>query len=348
MNGVLVDCGVYDCSEKWCYNSRLQGPTQLTPYGFFPNDPEADPDVACERFVEDNVGDGEIDSDTSTEVDSDTSTDDDSGAIEEDGSDASVEEDGDTDVDEEGDVFVGEDSDVVEEDTENTDSSSSDSTTVEQEGDVDDTTTDSSTGSSDTGVVTAGGGTSSSSDPSESDASSPASTLEPAKSEGSSSGSCFPADANVILENGERKTMSMLQIGDSIQVSKDKYSKVLMFTHRLSHGVYLSIELRTRSGKRIRLSTGHYLHIDGNLVTAGTAKTGQLVLNERGEWEEIVGITQARTKGLYNPQTLHGDIVVDGIVASTYTQAVDVSVAHTLLSPLRLMYTRFGLSTKAF
>jgi hypothetical protein len=50
-----------------------------------------------------------------------------------------------------------------------------------------------------------------------------------------------------------------------------------------------------------------------------------------------------RGVGLYNPQTLHGDIVVDGVRASTYTEAVDPVFAHAVLAPVRAVYRWFGV-----
>jgi Hint module len=47
-------------------------------------------------------------------------------------------------------------------------------------------------------------------------------------------------------------------------------------------------------------------------------------------------------EGLFNPQTLHGDVVVDGLRASSYTTAVEPAVAHRLLWPLRVLFERTG------
>lgn len=52
-----------------------------------------------------------------------------------------------------------------------------------------------------------------------------------------------------------------------------------------------------------------------------------------------LGLGRALT---FNPQTLDGDILVDGIVTSTYTTAVAPRVARAVLSPLRLLYTLDG------
>lgn len=48
-------------------------------------------------------------------------------------------------------------------------------------------------------------------------------------------------------------------------------------------------------------------------------------------------------KGLYNPQTVLGDIVVDGFLATTYTSAAKAEVAHALLAPVRAAYVTGGL-----
>ena len=47
--------------------------------------------------------------------------------------------------------------------------------------------------------------------------------------------------------------------------------------------------------------------------------------------------------GLYNPHTMDGDIVVNGIKTSTYTAAIEPSLAHSLLWPVRMLY-RLGVN----
>ncbi len=46
--------------------------------------------------------------------------------------------------------------------------------------------------------------------------------------------------------------------------------------------------------------------------------------------------------GLYNPQTIDGDIVQEHLVSSTYTEALQFATAHSLLAPLRLIYSKCG------
>jgi hypothetical protein len=43
--------------------------------------------------------------------------------------------------------------------------------------------------------------------------------------------------------------------------------------------------------------------------------------------------------GLYNPHTLNGDIVVNGVKTSSYTATVAPGLAHAALWPIRMLYT---------
>jgi hypothetical protein len=42
--------------------------------------------------------------------------------------------------------------------------------------------------------------------------------------------------------------------------------------------------------------------------------------------------------GLFNPNTLHGDVVVNGVLTSTYTDSLAPSLWHAALWPLRGIY----------
>lgn len=159
---------------------------------------------------------------------------------------------------------------------------------------------------------------------------------------------CFPGDATVRLENGRHKRMDKLEIGDRVQTSKNSYSDVFMFTHKLRDGEYKFIEVDTASGASIRLTGGHYLYLNGRLAAASTAKVGDAVSLASGETSHITQVKSVKGTGLYNPQTIHGDIVVDGVTSSTYSTAVAPTLAHYLLCPFRTVYKTFGFSTTAF
>ena len=156
-------------------------------------------------------------------------------------------------------------------------------------------------------------------------------------------GACFPAHATVQTERGAVR-MDKLKVGDSVLVANGRYSPVFMFTHKLSSVQSTFVRLRASSGHVIELSPSHYIYLNGRLAASHMAVVGdRLVLSD--ETNAVVSeVTSVNGYGLFNPQTLHGDIVVNGVKASTYTTAVQPWFAHALLAPVRLVYNRLGMS----
>jgi hypothetical protein len=96
---------------------------------------------------------------------------------------------------------------------------------------------------------------------------------------------------------------------------------------------------------------GHYLYVNGELQTAGSVKVGDMLTLANGDKSAVTEVSSQWAPGLYNPHTLTGDIVVDGILTSTYTDAVSPTLAHALLAPLRQMYAsgaHFGQGFSVF
>lgn len=59
----------------------------------------------------------------------------------------------------------------------------------------------------------------------------------------------------------------------------------------------------------------------------------------------VTRVTRVRRVGLYNPMTLHGDLIVDGYRVSTFTTDVHPVLATALLAPARAVYVTTGWST---
>jgi hypothetical protein len=98
------------------------------------------------------------------------------------------------------------------------------------------------------------------------------------------------------------------------------------------------IRIEVASGDSLALSPGHYLHVNGYLNTAGSTKVGDSVTLACGTQSTVLRAEEVSMTGLFNPQTLDGNIVVDGVLVSTYTQTVHPAIAHALLSPVRFLY----------
>lgn len=147
---------------------------------------------------------------------------------------------------------------------------------------------------------------------------------------------CFPGSALVELKSGRAIRMDQLSVGDEVLVG-ELYSQVFGFTHKSPHTTHRFIRLTTKCGKSVTLTAGHYLYANDRLVAAKTVQQGDRIrLTNR---EAIVDMVDTILEtGLYNPQTLHGDLVVNGIITSCYTTAVSKWSAHALLTPLRALW----------
>ena len=166
---------------------------------------------------------------------------------------------------------------------------------------------------------------------------------------------CFPGDAIVtrIVDNGGRCqqpiAMADLMVGDKVLVGPGgQFSEVFMFSHRLPGAEATFVEIHTAaSGTPLAITSGHYLYrymagargAARQLVEARRVRVGDNVtLGASGKAAPVVAVRSVRKKGLYNPHTLHGDIVVGGVLASSYTAAFSPTLAHVVLAPLRALY----------
>lgn len=168
----------------------------------------------------------------------------------------------------------------------------------------------------------------------------------PSNSSSGNGNACFTADARVRLANGDTVRMDELRIGDEVSVGACKFSQVVLFTHRDELAVTTHVQISTASGKTLTLSPGHYLRANGELVAAEKVRVGDHLLGEHSTSEKVILITQVQGVGLFNPQTVSGEIAVEGIVCSTYTTAVKQNPAHALLAPVRTMFRMGGVTEK--
>lgn len=101
-----------------------------------------------------------------------------------------------------------------------------------------------------------------------------------------------------------------------------------------------------RDGNSLSTTPGHYIYVNDELVPASKARAGDFLTNSHGDYVVIDSIAHITKQGLCNPQTVHGDIIVDGIKASTFTDAVKFGAAQSILSPVRAVFRITGISIK--
>eukprot|EP00172_Hildenbrandia_rubra_P004465 Plantae.Rhodophyta-Hildenbrandia_rubra.ctg9078.p1 GENE.Plantae.Rhodophyta-Hildenbrandia_rubra.ctg9078~~Plantae.Rhodophyta-Hildenbrandia_rubra.ctg9078.p1 ORF type:complete len:950 (+),score=133.85 Plantae.Rhodophyta-Hildenbrandia_rubra.ctg9078:1042-3891(+) len=148
---------------------------------------------------------------------------------------------------------------------------------------------------------------------------------------------CFPGHATIRLADGSNRTMSQLSIGDRVHIGKSDHSDIFTFSHSKADTTFDFVKINTSVGS-LMLTGSHYLYVNGKLAAAETVKAGDEVQNEKHEPVLVESVGTERAQGLYNPHTVHGDIIVNGFRTSCYTTAVDSRLAHMLLTPFRLMH----------
>lgn len=159
---------------------------------------------------------------------------------------------------------------------------------------------------------------------------------------------CFPASATVELADGSVKRMDAVRLGDRVRVGANTFSDVFMFTHKMAEVEHAFVTLTASTGAKLSLTEGHFMYVNGGLAPAHTVRKGDAVELADGSCATVSKVETTLGQGLYNPQTEHGDIVVDGFRASTYTTAVNPGAAHALLAPFRSVYESLGLSSTHF
>ncbi|KAA8494752.1 Indian hedgehog protein [Porphyridium purpureum] len=157
---------------------------------------------------------------------------------------------------------------------------------------------------------------------------------------------CFPAFAQVQLEDGSRKAMHEINIGDRVKVSaQDGYSPVVFWGHKDANVIGNNFVRVTFEDERVLMLTANHLaYVNGVLMPARDIRTGMLMTDAQSGRAILVQAVEFTmlAKGLYMPHTAHGDLVVDGIVLSSYA-SVAPRMAHALLLIERVMRA-LGLS----
>ncbi|KAA8495435.1 hypothetical protein FVE85_1590 [Porphyridium purpureum] len=160
--------------------------------------------------------------------------------------------------------------------------------------------------------------------------------------DGGNSSNCFAADARVRLESGALTRMDELKVGDRVWIGGDQFSDVYFFGHADRNSVsrdFVSIQLE--SGATVELTKDHLVRDarGGRYVAAQHVRVGDSLYDAVHGISHVVHVQHNLEKrGLFNPHTMHGDIVVGNVLVSSFTTAVNPFLAHILLLPERLAY----------
>ena len=149
----------------------------------------------------------------------------------------------------------------------------------------------------------------------------------------------------MILEDGRKKMMKDLRIGDRILTLKDGFpssTTVLGFLDKktLAIGEYLRIGVQ--GGQVLSISATHLMFILGDNfmvqdIFAKDIDVGNLVYvlhDNEVELVQVVNITKLNMAGAYVPLTDMGTMLVDEVLVSSYA-STSHWLAHSVLAPLR-------------
>ena len=134
--------------------------------------------------------------------------------------------------------------------------------------------------------------------------------------------------------------MDELRIGDDVLTADGTFSKVYSFGHFDAEAMtdYLQIQAEGMD-QPLEITPSHLLYLykestlrKATLVPAGDIKVGDSLVSAKGQPSVQVVVTSVRTvrrRGKYDPFTVTGDIVVNGVAASNY---VSLPVFHGRVS----------------
>ena len=178
---------------------------------------------------------------------------------------------------------------------------------------------------------------------------------------------CFPYDALVTTPKG--KTMiSNLQVGDKVLTRTPEgelvFEKIYLLGHRDFRSVGLFVSIHTQSNAALRLTKDHQIPYTSHpnkaceYGPASDVKVGHYVqvVSEDGNGislSKVIAMEEVTGQGYFNPYTMGGNIVVDGIVASCHSSFIldnildgmGISITggyQAILAPLRLLYKVLG------
>lgn len=148
--------------------------------------------------------------------------------------------------------------------------------------------------------------------------------------------------------------MSHLQPGDSVLALSESggmiFSRVLLFLHLDAEHRSTFLILRTENGHRLTITPNHLIFMAPNLklhyheyyatfATKATRGAYVLICGRDGHVHpsKIVSVSQEERIGVYAPLTEHGNLFVDGVLASSYASIEDQKLAHWAFGPLRFL-----------
>lgn len=158
--------------------------------------------------------------------------------------------------------------------------------------------------------------------------------------------SCFPGSATVRLLNGQVERIGAVKTGDEVHVGDGKYDRIFGWTHHSEQVRGTFVRIFCDKESPLIVTGSHYLYrANHSFVIARNVMVGDTLLGGDGKPVLVKRIDRVQAEGLFNPQTLGGDIVVNDFWVSTFTAAVRPINGHALLLPVRAVFILHRMCT---
>jgi hypothetical protein len=180
---------------------------------------------------------------------------------------------------------------------------------------------------------------------------------------------CFPGAARVSLEDGTTRALRHLAVGDRVQIVKadgtTSFDDVVFFDHELDGETHSFVRISLVNGDALELTPGHFVPVGESLAAAVMRRARDvavgaplLVVSKGAAAAEpvLVDAVEAVTRvGMFAPVTKSGVVVIDGVLASSYSDWILDPIfdyfgvpeklpaaMHAVHAPLRAGYAILG------
>lgn len=157
------------------------------------------------------------------------------------------------------------------------------------------------------------------------------------------------------VPGGLQRSLSSLTPGDRVMALSETgqvvFSPVLMFLHRDPESKSRFLSLQTQDGHRLAVTPHHLVFSDAHCGPDGRryqaqfasrAQAGTCIVVHTAEGQlrpsRLVSVSEEENTGVYAPLTEAGNVLVDGVLVSSYALVEDHRLAHWAFGPVRLFF----------
>jgi len=132
---------------------------------------------------------------------------------------------------------------------------------------------------------------------------------------------CFSALTTAFVSGKGSVTMDLIEVGDSVLTGSGEFQPVYSIDHRDINKSTKFLQIMFGNDHNVlEVTPKHMIFMEGhvNPVASGTVDVGDRIATPNG-YETVTDVGLVERKGVFNPLTADGTIVVSGMIASTFS-----------------------------